>query len=286
MSARGLLSSLYASFAAPFGVRALRQMLHEGLPRQLEAPLRGLFEPAARDERIERRRAELAARRDAYRFIPSENALGAVRWPERDERGAVTSAFLARSASVAPRWGAFLRDCADGIAARTILELGACVGISGAYLASARSRPRLLTIEASAALAPIAQETLGLVSDRGEVVRGTFEQMLAPALERLGSVDLAYIDGHHTEAGTLHYVQTIAERLSPNALVVLDDIHLYDEMFRAWQSLSAMQGVAAAVNVGRFGLLVWNGGDAAPLRFDLSSFTGRWRVGGARRVRQ
>jgi predicted O-methyltransferase YrrM len=279
-----VLGDLYRAVAAPFGARAVERMLREGLPPRLAGPLRALFRRDAGDARIERMRNELASRGDRYRFIPSENALGPVRWAERDDSGVVTSAFLANNASVSPRWGSFLRDCAEAFEAKTVLELGACVGISGAYLASAKSHPRLVTIDASSALATIAEATLAAVTERAEVVRGTFEAMLPSALDRLGEVDLAYIDGHHDELATLHYVRTVAPRLSSEALVVLDDITLYPEMWRAWQTLSAMPGVAAAVNVGRFGLLVWRGGDAQPRQFDLSRWTGRWRVGRPREV--
>jgi hypothetical protein len=42
-------------------------------------------------------------------------------------------------------------------------------------------------------------------------------------------------------------------------------------------------GYAAAVDVGRFGLLVWSGGDTAGARYDLSRFTGWWQVGSEHR---
>ena len=96
-------------------------------------------------------------------------------------------------------------------------------------------------------------------------------------------MDVAYIDGHHEEEATLHYVRTLLPHLSREALVVLDDIHLYAGMWRAWQSVASLRGVAAAVNVGRFGLLMWNGGDAIAAQYDLARYTGWWRVGGERR---
>ena len=181
----------------------------------------------------------------------------------------------------------FLHLCAQSFEARAILELGTCLGISGAYLASVPSRPRLVTLEGSTALASLAETMLAAMSCRADVVRGPFENTLQGALHRVAAenlaVNVAYIDGHHDEAATLHYVRTVVEHLSSEALVVLDDIHLCSEMWRAWRRLASMPGVAAAVNVGRFGLLVWRGGDATPAGWDLSRYTGRWRVGGSRR---
>jgi hypothetical protein len=42
--------------------------------------------------------------------------------------------------------------------------------------------------------------------------------------------------------------------------------------------------MSVAINLGRFGLLTWKDGDGAPASFDLSRYTGWWRVGGSRRA--
>ena len=96
------------------------------------------------------------------------------------------------------------------------------------------------------------------------------------------SGDVVFIDGHHDELATLHYVQTVAPFLSSEALVILDDIHLYVEMWRAWERLRSMPGVAAAVNTGRFGLLVWTGSATVARHYDLARYTGWWRVARSR----
>lgn len=284
---RRVLGDAYRAIAAPFGARAVERMLRDGLPPRLATPLRVLFggavppQAAAAAASIESLRAGLAARRETYRFAPIEDALGPLRMVVAG--GDIPSSFFANAASVSRRWGLFLHLCAEAFEARAVLELGACFGISGAYLASGRSRPHLVTIEASDALAPVAEATLAAFTESAEVMRGTFEARLPEALARLGSVDVAYVDGHHDEAATLHYVRTIAPRLASNALVVLDDIRLYREMWRAWTSVAAMRGVAAAVDTGRFGLLVWIGGDAVPRPYDLARYTGWWRAGRSRR---
>ena len=291
---RSLLGALYRKCAAPFGLRALDRMLRHGLPARLDPPLRSLLSgrvPAEADAiaaRIERRRADIAASPDKYAFEYGGSSLGTTRWPERTEDAAgFSSRRLATSTSVQRRWGVFLHLCAEAYGARAILELGACVGISGAYLASIRSRPRFISVEGSSALAPVAEATLAAVTDRAAIVRAPFESGVLDALARFAeetlTVDVAYVDGHHDEAATLHYVRTIVPHLSAEGLVILDDISLYEEMWRAWQTLASMPGVAAAVNVGRFGLLVWSGGEVTARHYDLARYTGWWRLGGSRR---
>lgn len=240
---RRLMGRLYRACAAPFGLRALDGMLRDGLPPRLHSPLRFLFTgeaPGAAENvaaRIERLRADIASREDTYQFSYRPTSLGTARWPER----------------------------AGGS------STGACVGISGAYLTSVPSHPRFLTLEGSAALAPIAHETLAALSHRAVILHGPFETGLHRAFAAFADehlpVDVAYIDGHHDEAATLHYVRSLAPHLASEALVILDDIYLYAEMWRAWQRVRSMRGLAAAAT-----------------QYDLARYTGWWRVGGSRRA--
>jgi predicted O-methyltransferase YrrM len=287
--ARRMIGTAYERWLAPRGARAVEAMLANGLPPRLAPALRTLFggpapESAAEAaQTIERLRAGIAGRADTYQYVRTESPLGPVRLAEVTQQRdrALTSERYANTISVPKRWGMFLHLCADAFDAEVIVEMGACVGISGAYLASVPSRPRLFTLEGSHALADIAQQTLAAISDRAEVVVGPFERTLQPTLARAGTIDVAYVDGHHEEAATIHYVDVIAEHLSPTALIVLDDIYLYEGMWRAWQKLASDDGVAA-VNVGRFGLLVHERGRSSNAQYDLSRYTGRWRVGAPR----
>lgn len=290
----GLLRRAWERAAAPFGSRRLDRMLRDGLPSSLEAPLRFLFNfraPAETEEavqRIERIRREIAARPDVFEYTVYDTPLGPRRVPARVDPAKalkpVPSRWFANNASVPQRWGTFLHLCAAAFEARMILEMGACIGMSGSYLASAPSKPRLVTLDGSPDLAAIAKETIAGFTNNFELVLGPFVETLPSTLARLGDrIDLAYVDGHHDEAATLHYVRTLLPCLATPALVVLDDIHLFREMWRAWRTLAATPGVTAAVNVGRFGLLVWAGGDGTPRDYDLSRYTGWWRVGGARK---
>ena len=226
---------------------------------------------------IEALRARIAARPDTFRFASFDDPLGPFRLahPASAAQADLTCNQLANTLSIPRRWGLFLHLCAEELGARTILEMGACVGISGAYLASATTRPIVITLEGSPELAAIARETLAAVTETAKVVVGTFAETLPAEMTPLRSaIDLAFIDGHHEEAATLRYVETIAPQMSPSGLFVLDDIYLYRGMWNAWQKLASDRRFAA-VNVGRFGLLIC-GGEG---HYDLARYTGYWRVG-------
>jgi predicted O-methyltransferase YrrM len=268
-------------------------MLERGLPAELEPALRVLLgdapPPQARvlADRLERRRTELRGRPEVYRYAYDAHAPGMVRWPD-DAVGAdgeqVSLGWLASGASAPERWGMFLHLCAQAIGAQTVLELGAGTGMSGAYLAAAPSVESFVTVEGSPPLARVAAETLALVTDRATVVEGAFEAVLPRALSRMRDagrcLDLAYVDGHHDEVATLRYLEVLRPHLRRGALVVLDDIRLWRGMWRAWRRARSAPGLSAAVDTGRFGVLVWDEEAVAPAAlFELGRYTGRWPVG-------
>jgi len=119
---RRLIGRLYRRCAAPFGRRALDQMVDDGLPGRLRAPLEFLFagqappEAEAVAERIERRRADIAGQRAAFRFVEHPTSVGMARWPERSDPSAdahLSGRRLANSVSVTRPWGTFLHLCAE-----------------------------------------------------------------------------------------------------------------------------------------------------------------------------
>jgi len=156
-----------------------------------------------------------------------------------------------------------------------VLELGTCVGISGAYMASATQGPTLVTLDASEDLAAIAAVTLGHVTDRAEVVVGRFDETLTATLST-NDFDCAFVDGHHDGDATERYVNEVWRALPPRATIVVDDVRLHRDMWSAWQRLAKSPHVSVSIDVGRFGLLHRSGGDSGTKHFDLSRYAGGW----------
>ena len=295
--ARETANRLHRRCLAPFGRRALEHLLDRGLPPRLAEPLRFLFTDDLPDharqvrDRVEECRREIAARPEMYGYRYSNTRFGVARWPVEASAAAagpfVSSRRLTHNASVPARWGLFLHLCAESCAASTILELGSGVGVSGAYLASSRTCRRFITIEGSHALAEVARTLLHRASDRTTMIVDTFDEGLTRACallaEEQAALDLVYIDGHHDGAATEHYLDRLLPSLARGAVLIFDDISLYSEMWDAWRRLERVPGMAVAVNVGRFGILEWHGGSASAARYDLSRYTGWWRVGASRR---
>lgn len=118
------------------------------------------------------------------------------------------------------------------------IEMGTCLGISAAYIASAlriNGLGSLITLEGDEALARIARDNLRqLEFSNVNVKTGKFSDTLGPALKEMKPVDFIFVDGHHDENATKTYFESIVPFLSDNAIMVFDDIKWSVGMERAW----------------------------------------------------
>lgn len=143
---------------------------------------------------------------------------------------------------------------------KTAFELGTSLGISASYQASAmklNGTGTLTTFEGSPVLADLARATfreLGL--ENITVVVGRFNHTLEPAIMAAGSIDYAFIDGHHHGPSTVAYFEAIRTKASPGACLVFDDIRWSDGMKDAWDSIAAHESVAAAADLRSIGVVV------------------------------
>jgi predicted O-methyltransferase YrrM len=139
------------------------------------------------------------------------------------------------------------------------VELGTCLGVSTAYMATAMrlsGHGTLVTLEGAPSFGEIARRNfaeLGL--SNVEVRVGRFKDTL-PRLLAEAPLDFAYIDGHHDEIATLGYHRQILPHLTPGALLVFDDIAWSPGMARAWDSIAAHPSNSVSANLGRYGACV------------------------------
>jgi predicted O-methyltransferase YrrM len=143
--------------------------------------------------------------------------------------------------------------------AKKILELGTSAGLSSAYLAAADSNAEVLTLEGNRNLADVASRyhaKAGLNNIR--VLPGRFEKNLNLALQSLGSVDIAYLDGNHRYDSTVQYFQEILRYCHPNSVMVVDDIYWSAEMTKAWQWIKNAPEVSLTVDVFNMGFVFLN----------------------------
>ena len=251
------------------GRRQLARLQRQGLPAALVEPLSFLVERCRPDgdygplDRIESLRAALGARPDVVgsyvRGAPSPSRRADESTPEFR-----SLAEVAAISSVPPLWGVFLHLCARATRARTILELGAGAGISGAYLASSSACTRFVTVEGDADRAALARANISALNPAAEVFAGSFDAGLDALLPTFtAGLDLVFVDGNKRPGGYIALFDRFRVHLNPGAIVIADDIQ-WTSMAGDWLALQAREGLSFAISAGRFGVCVWDGGAIRP----------------------
>ena len=135
-----------------------------------------------------------------------------------------------------------------------ILELGTSLGVTTAYLASADSRNRVVTLEGSEAVLKVAQGVWrALRLENIEWQAGNIDDTLyKSARERL---DLAYVDANHTYEATMRYTDYLLNRMNEKGMIAIDDIHYSEQMERAWKEIKQDKRVATTMDLYHMGLV-------------------------------
>jgi predicted O-methyltransferase YrrM len=165
-------------------------------------------------------------------------------------------AAIAKHAAKSKKLGQLLFRITDCYQPKTILELGTSLGLSTAYLAMGNSKAWVVSCEGAAAVAALAKEnfsSLGL--NNIEVAEGDFDKTLAPLLESLATIDLAFIDGNHRKEPTLRYFDQLLQKINDGTILIFDDIHWSRGMEDAWEAIKNHPRVLLTIDLFFMGLV-------------------------------
>jgi predicted O-methyltransferase YrrM len=139
--------------------------------------------------------------------------------------------------------------------AEQVLELGTSFGITTLYLALGAEEGMVHTIEGCPQTQRFAQHHFDR-SGRSDIhtVLGSFRSRLPEVLRQMGTVDLAFIDGHHALEPTMEYTEAILGFAHPGTILVLDDIHWSRGMEQAWAWVKAHPRITVTVDLYDLGL--------------------------------
>lgn len=175
----------------------------------------------------------------------------------RVKKNSIRSVSDIAGTSLKPKkYGQLLFRIVDRYAPNTILELGSSLGITTAYLASARAEATVLTMEGAPSVAALAKRNfnkLGLSNI--ELVEGNFDETLAAVIDRLHSIDLIFIDGNHRLEPTVRYFNQLLAVVHEYSILVFDDIHWSKEMEGAWKLIIADPSVTLSIDLFFFGFI-------------------------------
>jgi predicted O-methyltransferase YrrM len=124
---------------------------------------------------------------------------------------------------------------------KNVIELGTNVGISSSYIGTAlkfNGSGKLVTLDVSAYRQRLAKEVHNNIEiNNTTFVDGLFSETLSDVLEKMDSVDLVFIDGHHQYKPTLDYFEKTLKYANNKTVFVFDDIRWTDGMKRAWEEI-------------------------------------------------
>jgi predicted O-methyltransferase YrrM len=183
-------------------------------------------------------------------------------------RKVITVGEMCRSASKSRVWGTLLFHLVREIKPSACLEMGTCMGVSGAYQSAAlelNGHGRMVTLEGSPSLSDIARNNFRTLNlSRILTVAGRFQDTLEEVLKDLAPVDIAFVDGHHDGRATLAYFEQLQPHLAPDSLLIFDDIAWSGGMKNAWRTIMAHPKTTISVDLFSVGLCILSNG--SPLR--------------------
>ncbi len=161
------------------------------------------------------------------------------------------------SSSLKPRkFGQLLFRIVDHYAPEHILELGTSLGITTAYLSSAKASSKVVTMEGASA---VAEKARGYFAKLGlqniTLIEGNFDETLQPALVKMGKVDLAFVDGNHRYEPTLRYYRAMLPFLHEYSILIFDDIHWSREMEQVWEEIKEDPAVTLSIDLFFIGIV-------------------------------
>ncbi len=140
-----------------------------------------------------------------------------------------------------------------------ILELGTSLGITTCYLAEGNKQARVFTCEGSTSIAAIANNNFEkLQLNNIELVQGNFAVTLQPLLDKISTIDLAFIDGNHRKSPTIEYFKALIKHSHLNTILIFDDIHWSAEMEEAWRFIQQDPAVTMSIDLFFIGLIFIN----------------------------
>ncbi len=163
---------------------------------------------------------------------------------------------IAKTSSIPEKYGQLLSHIVDHFQSASILELGACLGLGTAYLAAANSKATVITLEGAEQLVRLAEKTFEhLHLKNTALITGNFSKTLPMALNKLNTIDLAFIDGNHNYEPTMDYFHQILAHVNNNSILIFDDIHWSAEMQRAWRDICNHPNVTVTIDLYRLGIV-------------------------------
>ncbi|MBS1650394.1 MAG: class I SAM-dependent methyltransferase [Bacteroidetes bacterium] len=138
---------------------------------------------------------------------------------------------------------------------KRILELGTSIGLTTLYLSRANIKAHVTSIEAEKTLHNFAKD-LAQKHNCNNItfINQTFEDAIFNN-EQVAPYDFIYVDGNHTYSATTQYFEFFLKSITPNTIIIFDDIYWSSQMTKAWNEIKSHSKVKLSIDAYWFGLV-------------------------------
>jgi len=163
---------------------------------------------------------------------------------------------VAKNSAKNSKFGKLLYRIIQYYKPKNIIELGTSLGISTLYLAKARKDTKIYTFEGCLETAKIAEKNFSKMDAKNiNLTLGDFQNTLQKKLERICSIDLAFIDGNHQEYPTIFYFEECLKYSNNNTIFIFDDIYWSKGMKNAWNHIKSHPKATLTVDLFYIGIV-------------------------------
>ena len=163
---------------------------------------------------------------------------------------------IAKSSLKPKKFGQLMMRMVNYYGIKTSIELGTSLGVTTSYLASGNLKGQVITLEGSGEIANIAKQNFERLKLQNiEIVEGNFDDTLQKTLEKIPTIDLAFVDGNHRKAPTLDYFNQLLRKKTEQSIFIFDDIHWSKGMEEAWQQIQQHPDVTLTIDLFFIGLV-------------------------------
>ncbi len=163
---------------------------------------------------------------------------------------------IAAYSAVPRKYGRLLSNMASEFGKPDIIELGTSLGISTMYMATASPGSVVHTIEGCPSTAEIAKENFEYAGiNNVHLINGSFDDTIPELRKKSVKPGLVFIDGNHRKEPTLKYFEEMADLSDKNSVIIIDDIHISEEMEEAWTLIKKHKKVTLTVDIFRMGFV-------------------------------
>ena len=140
---------------------------------------------------------------------------------------------------------------------KNIIELGTSLGINTLYLSS-NADSHVTTFEGAEELCKMAISSFKSTRSNVDVVEGNIDDTLPEFLKNSKKIDLAFFDANHNYESTLSYFHQCRKKAHDESCFIFDDIHLSQDMERAWREIQQYYEVTVSIDLFQVGLVFFN----------------------------